>query len=128
MTFKFNKPFFASSMLLLSTEICIAAFLTTGFIRHTFGDYLSVILLYCAIRSFIKAKPLYIALAVLVFSFGIEFLQLCNLLDYLNLRDHNLAVIILGSTFSVGDLIAYSLGIITIFLIDINLDHWSSIN
>lgn len=119
MTFKFNKPFFASSMLLLSTEICIAAFLTTGFIRHTFGDYLSVILLYCAIRSFIRTKPIYVAFAVLIFAFGIEFLQLFNLLDYLNLRDNNFAVIVLGSTFSISDLMAYSLGIITIFLIDI---------
>ncbi|MEM5565420.1 DUF2809 domain-containing protein [Psychroserpens sp. AS72] len=119
MTFKFNKSFFASSMLLLSTEICIAAFLTTGFIRHTFGDYLSVILLYCAIRSFIKVKPIYVAFAVLIFAFGVEFLQLFNLLDYLNLREHKLAVIILGSTFSISDLMAYSLGIITIFLIDI---------
>nr|WP_321230262.1 DUF2809 domain-containing protein [uncultured Psychroserpens sp.] len=119
MTIKFNKPFFASSLLLFSTEICIAAFLTKGFIRHTFGDYLVVILMYCAIRSFIKTKPIYIALIVLIISFGVEFLQLYNLLDLLNLRDNKLAVIVLGSTFETSDLIAYSLGIITIFLIDI---------
>ena len=119
MTIKFNKSFFASSLLLLSTEICIAAFLTKGFIRHTFGDYLVVILMYCAIRSFLKTKPIYIAIPVLIIAFGIEFLQLFNLLDYLNLRDNNLAVIVLGSTFEISDLIAYSLGVITIFLIDI---------
>ncbi|WP_047545137.1 DUF2809 domain-containing protein [Psychroserpens sp. Hel_I_66] len=119
MTIAFNKAFFASSLLLFSTEICIAAFLTEGFIRHTFGDYLATMLLYCAIRSFVKAKPIYVALAVLLFSFGIEFLQLFNLLDHLNLRHNNLAVIISGSTFSVSDLVAYSLGTLTIFLIDI---------
>jgi hypothetical protein len=75
--------------------------------------------MYCAIRSFIKTKPLYVAISVLIIAFGIEFLQLYNLLDYLNLRDSKLAVIVLGSTFEVTDLIAYSLGIITIFLIDI---------
>jgi hypothetical protein len=119
MTIKYHKPFFASTLLLFSSEMCIAAFLTKGFIRHTFGDYLVVILMYCAIRSFIKTKPLYVAIIVLIIAFGIEFLQLYNLLDYLNLRDSKLAVIVLGSTFEVTDLIAYSLGILTIFLIDI---------
>ncbi|WP_299337030.1 DUF2809 domain-containing protein [uncultured Psychroserpens sp.] len=118
MTIKFNTYFFASSLLLLSTEICIAAFLTEGFIRHTFGDFLVVILIYCAIRSVIDTKPLHVAIAVLLFAFLVEFLQLFNLLDYLNLRDNELAVIVLGSTFHISDLIAYTLGVITIFLID----------
>jgi len=122
MTVKFNKPFFASSLLLLSTEICIAAFLTTGFIRHTFGDYLAVILMYCIIRSFFLKKPIYIAIVVLVFAFAIEFLQLFNLLDTLNLRHNELIVIIMGSTFEITDLIAYTLGIITIYLIDTKIN------
>jgi len=121
MTITFNKPFFVSSLVLLSVEICIAAFLTKGFIRHTFGDFLVVILMYCFVRSFIKAKPIYLAIAVLLFAFIIETLQLCNLLDFLNLRDNQLAVIILGSSFEISDLIAYALGVITIFLIDIKL-------
>jgi hypothetical protein len=118
MTIKFNKSFFASSLMLLSIEICIAAFLTEGFIRHTFGDFLVVILMYCAVRSIIKLNPLTIAFGVLAVAFLIEFLQLFNLLDYLNLRDHQFAIIILGSTFEITDLIAYTLGVITIFLID----------
>jgi hypothetical protein len=119
MTIKFNKPFFASSMLLFSMEVCIAAFITEGFIRYTFGDFLVVILMYCAIRSFVKTKPIYITLTVLIIAFGIEFLQLYNFLDYVNLRNNKLAAIVLGSTFEISDLIAYSLGIIIIFLIDI---------
>ena len=128
MTIKFNKSFFASTLLLFSIEVCIAAFLTTGFIRHTFGDYLVVILMYCAIRSVIVAKPIYIALSVLVFAFGVELLQLFNLLDYLNLRDNELAVIVLGSTFEVSDLVAYSLGIISIFIIDLKLNSKEVVN
>lgn len=118
MTIKFNPYFFASSLMLLTTEIGIAAFLTKGFIRHTFGDFLVVILIYCFIRSFIIAKPIYMAVAVLGFAFAVEFLQLFNLLDILNLRDNELAGIILGSTFHISDLMAYTLGVITIFLID----------
>lgn len=119
MTTKYNKCFFASSLVLLSTEICIAAFLTKGFIRHTFGDFLVVILIYCSVRSFIKIKPIWLGLAVLLFAFLVEFLQKFNLLDYLSLRGNQLATIILGSTFEISDLIAYSLGVITIVLIDI---------
>lgn len=118
MTIKFNKPFFATSLVLLSTEICIAAFLTEGFIRHTFGDFLVVILIYCGLRSFLNLKPLYLAIGVLSFAFLIEFLQKYNLLEYLGLSHNQLAIVVLGSTFEITDLIAYILGVITIFLID----------
>lgn len=124
MTIKFNKSLFASSLLLLITEICIALFLTEGFIRHTFGDFLAVILLYCGIRTFIEANPIYIAISVLAFAFIIEFTQLYNLLDYLNLRQYKLVTIILGSTFHISDLIAYALGTITILLIDLKTTVW----
>lgn len=123
MTIKFNKPFFTLSILLFSSEVCIAAFLTKGFIRHTFGDFLVVILMYCIIRSFMKTKPIYIASTVLIIAFGIEFLQLYNLLEYLNLSDNTLATIILGSTFETSDLVAYTFGIISIYLIDKNLTN-----
>ena len=123
MTIKFNKPFFTLSMLLFCSEVCIATFLTKGFIRHTFGDFLVVILMYCTIRSFMKTKPIYLASTVLIIAFVIEFLQLYNLLEYLNLSDNTLATIILGSTFETSDLVAYTFGIISIYLIDKNLTN-----
>jgi len=124
MTIKFNIPFFVSSLILLITEICIATFLTEGFIRHTFGDFLVVILMYCSIRTIIDANPFFIALAVLGLAFIVEFLQLFNLLDYLQLRDHKIATIILGSTFHISDLIAYTLGTLIILIIDLKTTLW----
>ncbi|WCO00857.1 ribosomal maturation YjgA family protein [Psychroserpens ponticola] len=112
--------------MLLAIEICIATFLTEGFIRHTFGDFLAVILLYCGIRTFIKVNPFYLAIGVLFFAFVIEFGQLYNLLDYLHLRQHKLATIILGSTFHFTDLIAYTLGTISILIIDLKTTLWNS--
>ncbi len=123
MKLKFNPYFFIASLILLATEICIAVFLKGGFIRHTFGDFLVTILVYCFLNSFIKSKPIYIALFVLVFSFTVEFLQCYNLLDLLNLRQNKLAVIVLGSTFHIGDLIAYTLGVITILLMHIKIKN-----
>lgn len=115
----FRKSYFIAALLILIIEIAIALFLETGFIRHTFGDFLVVIMLYCFIRSFFNLKALYTALLVLVIAFGIEYLQLWNLLHYLDLRNNSLVVIILGSTFELTDLVAYSLGVLTITLIDI---------
>lgn len=44
--FKFNLNYFIASCTLFAVEIGIAIWLKTGFIRHTFGDYLASILLF----------------------------------------------------------------------------------
>ena len=118
MKFKLNKKYLIASILLFVVEALIAIFLKDGFIRHTFGDYLVVILLYCMFKSCIKTKPFYIAIAVLIIAYGIEFLQCTNLLAFLNLQNSTLAKLILGSTFSISDLIAYTLGVITILIFE----------
>ena len=86
MALKFNRLFSALSIILLITEIAIAYFLKDGFIRFTVGDFLASILVYCAIKSVIKTTAIQIALTALIISFTIEFAQLINLLDLLNLR------------------------------------------
>ncbi|MDO5970908.1 DUF2809 domain-containing protein [Flavivirga aquimarina] len=106
------------SLVIFVIEILIAIYLKDGFIRYTFGDYLVVILLYCFIKSFIKAIPIIIAIPVLIFSYIIELLQLINILEILSLNNNHLLKLILGSTFHVSDLIAYTLGIITVLIIE----------
>ncbi len=120
MSFQFNKSYLIYSILLFVIEAWIAIIFKSGFIRHTFGDYLVVILLYCFIKTVIKAKPILIAIAVLIIAFGIEFLQLYNLLETLNLQNNTIAKLILGSTFHVSDLIAYTLGILTVLFVESN--------
>ena len=119
MALKFNRLFSALTVIILITEIAIACFLKDGFIRYTVGDFLASILVYCAIRSCCSTKAVQVAITALIISFIIEFAQLFNLLDLLNLRANKIASIILGSHFSIEDLIAYTLGIITIYFIDI---------
>ncbi|WP_452227916.1 MULTISPECIES: ribosomal maturation YjgA family protein [unclassified Lacinutrix] len=118
MKFKRNNKYIIASILLFAVEALIAIFLKDGFIRHTFGDYLVVILMYCMFKSFIKTKPFYIAIAVLIIAYGIEFLQRTNFLEVLNLQNNRLAILILGSTFSISDLLAYTLGVITILIFE----------
>lgn len=119
MTFK--STYFVLFNIILLIEVCIAYFLKTGFIRHTFGDFLVVILLYCLLKSFINIKPITMAIIVLFISFTIEFLQLTPFLEWLNLHDNTLAKTVLGSTFHITDLVAYTLGIITIIIAESKL-------
>lgn len=121
MTLKFNKTYTLLFITILIIEILIATYLTHGFIRYTFGDYLVVTLLYCFVKSFIKTSSIKIALGVLLFAFVIEFLQFINLLEILNLNNNHLVRLILGSTFHVSDLIAYTLGIITVLIVEYTL-------
>lgn len=124
MTLQLNKPYLLISLLLFIIEVLIAIFLKYGFIRHTFGDFLVVILIYCFFKSFIKINTLTLAISILIFAFSIEFLQLINILEILNLENSYLAKLILGSTFHVSDLIAYTLGIITILIIEYKLQNY----
>jgi len=118
MIYKLNKTCLALAILFLLTEILIAVYLKTGFIRYTVGDFLSTILLYCFFKSFLKIDYFKLGAGVLVFAFLIEFAQYFNLLKLLNLEHYKLLKIILGSTFQVGDLVAYTFGIITVLTIE----------
>ena len=115
---KFSKAYFFWFLILFIIEACIAFFIKEGFIRHTFGDVLVVIMLYCLIKIFVKAKPIYIVITVLIVSFGIEFLQLTHILQWLHIENNKALKLILGSTFDINDLLAYLFGIIVVLLIE----------
>ncbi|MBU2939677.1 DUF2809 domain-containing protein [Lacinutrix sp. C3R15] len=116
MKLQLNKNYLIASIIFFIIEALIAIFLKEGFIRHTFGDYLVVMLLYCIFKSFLKTKPFYLATVVLIIAFSIEFLQLTSFLTILKLQNNTIAKLILGSTFSASDLIAYTLGVISILI------------
>ncbi|MCK0110305.1 DUF2809 domain-containing protein [Flavobacteriaceae bacterium S0825] len=120
---KFSKIYFILFLMLFTIEAYIAYFLKSGFIRHTFGDFLVVIMLYCLFKSFIDLKPITLGLIVLSIAFIVEFLQLTPLLELMNLQDNKTAKIIFGSTFHVSDLLAYTLGIMTTIIIEKKLNN-----
>lgn len=129
MKLKFNKSYAIYAISFFFIEIWIALLFKDGFIRHTLGDFLVVILLYCAIRSVINIRTNTAILLVLLIAFTIEGLQATNLLNYLNIQNNKAAQLILGTTFSIGDLIAYTFGCITIFFTENNsLNHEHSKN
>jgi len=113
----FNKKYFTLFTGFLLSEIMIAKF-ATGFIRFTLGDYLVVMLLYCFIKSFFNISMEKTALLVLGIAFAIEFLQLTNLQNQYPEKYEKFLRIILGTSFSIEDLIAYLLGIVTVVFIE----------
>ena len=58
----FNLKYFLFALALFMIEVLIALFVHDSFIRPYLGDFLVVILIYCAVRTFIKASPLKIAI------------------------------------------------------------------
>jgi len=119
MKFIFNKIHFTFFILIFGVEIAIAYYLKTGFIRHTVGDFLAVILIYCFFRSFIKTNPLHIAMVTLVPSYTVEFLQRTTFLQLLSLDQNKWAHLIFGNSFSIQDLVAYTLGVLAVTFIDL---------
>ena len=125
-----RKSFFIYAVLLFLTEVLIALYAPAGFIRGFVGDVLVVILLFCMARVVVPVthpventaakntgdgiKRLFqtpwLAFAVLLFAFAIEFGQYWGLVDKLGLGGNRLARIVIGSHFDPLDLVAYFVG------------------
>lgn len=118
MKLQFNKNYLVLAHTLFLIELAIAFIIKTGFIRYTFGDYLVVILLYAIFRGCTNLSVWTSAIVVLLIAYSIEVLQLTNALNLFNLEDSFTAKLILGSTFHMSDIAAYTLGINTVLLIE----------
>jgi hypothetical protein len=114
MQFQFNKNYFILFLLFFITEVSIALFIHDDIIRPFFGDYLVVFLIFFFVNSFIKWNKYKIAFYVLVFAFGIEFLQYINLVSILGLQKSKLVCTIIGNSFSVIDLGIYLIAFLSI--------------
>ncbi len=106
------------ALILLLIEIVIALFVPGGtFIRASFGDFLVVILIYCAVRAVFYVDPLKLAIAICLFAFAVEFAQYFHFVDKVGIESPFLRTII-GTSYSTGDLVMYAAGCLTIYLLD----------
>jgi hypothetical protein len=99
-------------------EVAIALYLHDVFIRPYFGDFLVIILLYAAIKSVLQFTILRVASIAILICYMIEITQYLNLLTILGLQKSQPLSIILGSSFSWSDMIAYTFGFIFIIGIE----------
>ena len=115
---RFNRKYFLFATALFVVEVLIALFAHDNFIRPYFGDYLVVILIYCAVRTFLQVSPLKAAIGVLLFSYAIEGLQYFRIVDKLGLSGNVIARTVIGYGFEWWDILAYTLGIITVLIFE----------
>lgn len=106
-------------VLLFIIEIIIGKYINDAFIRPYVGDFLVVILIYTFVKSFWNFPVTKTTVGVLLFSFVIETLQYFKLVEILGLGKYKLARIVIGTSFSWGDLITYSLGIGLVLVVEI---------
>jgi hypothetical protein len=117
MKFRFSKKYAVLSIGLFAVEIFIALFVHDRLVRPFVGDMLVVILIFTLCRTVIEAGYFRLALCVLLFSFAVEIGQYFNLISILGLQHSAPARILIGMTFDVHDLLAYSAGALLICMI-----------
>ena len=115
---RFSIGYFKWVVVLLIAEIIIALYVRDSIVRPYVGDFLVVILMYCFIKSFLNTPVIPTALSVLALSFIIETLQYFNIAEKMGYQDSRVAKTLLGYSFEWLDLVAYSLGIVTVIGIE----------
>ncbi|MFC4213516.1 DUF2809 domain-containing protein [Pedobacter lithocola] len=110
MKLTFNLKFLFIFIAILIIEVLIAIYLHDAFIRPFGGDVLVVVLMYAFFRIFLLTNNRKLALGLLIFSFIIEFLQDVNYVNWLGLQNNKLWSTVLGTYFSIYDLLAYFVG------------------
>ena len=114
MNLRFRLGYFLVGILVFLAEILIALYVRDRIIRPYGGDYLVVIMIYCFVRAFTNLAVLTAAISVLLLAYLIETLQYLNLVSILGLTDSRLANVVLGNSFAWIDIIAYTLGIMSV--------------
>ena len=118
MLLTFRLRYLIAAAFLLLVEICIALYVRDSLVRPYGGDFLVVILIYCVGRAFLNWSVTAVAVATLLFSFAVEIGQYYSLVDRLGLRGNRLAEVVIGVGFSWGDLLAYTLGIAAVIVVE----------
>ena len=106
-------------LLFLIIEVSIAKY-GSGWLRNHFGDVLVMILIYAFCRMISPQKPQswhVIPCAILAFSFVLEFLQLWGFCDKLGITNKLLRIVI-GTQFSLVDLVCYVVGIMPCYIVE----------
>jgi hypothetical protein len=123
---RLRKQYIIPTILLFLIELCIALFVDDDFVRPYLGDFLVVIFLYCFLSCFLDVDHRKLAAGVLIYAYLVEITQYYNLIDKLGLQHSWLANIILGSGFEWFDLLAYTLGIGLVLLVEMRRRNPSS--
>ncbi|MFT3992850.1 MAG: DUF2809 domain-containing protein [Dysgonomonas sp.] len=119
-TLRFDWKSFLIFLFLFIVEVLIALFVDDAIIRPYVGDVLVIPLMYYFIKAFVKTKSIYIIIGVLLFAYVVEVSQYFKLVEVLGWQNNTALRIILGSSFTWFDILAYTLGAGLCYLLDRN--------
>lgn len=105
-------------LLLFFTELLIAVFVHDKFIRPYVGDMLVVILIYTFLRIFVPNGIKHLVWYIFLFAAAVEILQYFHLGQLLGLSDNRVAMIVIGSTFDIKDILCYFAGCVLLWRIE----------
>jgi Protein of unknown function (DUF2809) len=112
-------PYLLLALLTFGLEVLIATQLRhTGFIRGSLGDFFVVILIYCLAQSLRALDPFKLSCGVFILACLVESAQYFHLADAVGLRRGSVLYILLGNTFSWGDILMYLLGCVAMYAFD----------
>lgn len=106
---KKRLPYIIAAVILFAAEVVIGLYVKGDFIRPYGGDILITILLCCIARAAYPYKPKYLALYVFLFATVVELVQ-ATPLPHIIANGSKLLLTIMGSSFSVIDILCYVLG------------------
>lgn len=98
-------------------ESCIALNVHDEVIRPLGGDAIVVMLVWAAWRTLVRCNDTLAVAGSLFFCYAIELAQYFHFVDVLGLGRYRIVRIVLGSSFDVRDLAAYTLGAAVLFLL-----------
>lgn len=115
---RLKKPYLFIAFGLFLAEIAIAFFVHDAFLRPFGGDFLVVILVYATIRGFTFFSVCEALVGTLGFAYLIEILQFFNYVSLLGLEHNKIARIVMGTSFSWFDILAYTAGILFVLVVE----------
>lgn len=104
---------------ILLTEILIALFVRDAFIRPYGGDILVTVLLCCFVRIFLPSGVRLLPLWIFLFAFAVEIGQYFDYASLLGFSESGFMRTLLGSSFSVLDLVCYAAGCGLFYMVEL---------
>ncbi|MDE6788627.1 MAG: DUF2809 domain-containing protein [Ruminococcus sp.] len=109
---KKRLPYIILLVLIIAIEVIIALTQHGNWLRDYGGDVIVVWAVYCLVQSVLGGKNNHyvVHICVLAFAFVVEFLQKIHIVDLIGLGHIQFFRILIGTGFSVIDLLAYTIG------------------
>jgi len=114
----FRSSYALATIAVLGIEIAIARFVHDAFVRPYLGDSLAVVAVYLALRAVTQLRMMPAVTIAFAFACAIEVGQFFDLVDLLGVGTNRVARIVLGTSFSLTDFVAYAGGAVCVLAIE----------